>query len=116
LQLQRENGKRRGLDRAGKNLSENHKQKLREANLGKRQSEETRAKKRKSVSKPDNFSDKIKQSRKHTSNNRKSVVAYGIKYKSIRVAAAAVNYSHSSVRIFCLDDNNLDFYFFSQSL
>ena len=114
LQLQRENGRRWGLANIGKNLSEKHKQKIREINLGKRQSEETRAKKQKSTSKPNNFADKIRQTRNYTSNYKKIVVAYGIKYRSIRAAANAVGYSHSSVRMFCLDNNNLDFYFFSQ--
>ena len=95
----------------GKKHTEEAKAKIRKATTGVRQSEETRAKKRKPYVKPKDFADKIRETRKSTTNFRQGVIAYNIKYKSIRAAARAVGYSHTNVRAFCLDENNRDFRF-----
>lgn len=111
-QLLVENGRRSGLKCKGKRLSDERKNRLRLVNLGKRQSEETRDKKRKTLPKRSvQFGDRIREVRKSTDNCRKGVIAYGIQYRSIRAAAVAIGYSHSSVRMYCLDVNNTDFLF-----
>ena len=112
LQLMRENGRRSGLACKGKRHSDKTKNTIRLANLGKRQSEETRNKKRKRLSKRSaQFRNSIREIRKHTDNCCKGVIAYKIQYRSIRAAAKAIGYSHSSVRMYCLDSNNNDFNF-----
>lgn len=112
LQLMIENGRRSGLACKGKPLSDRRKIHLRLVNLGKRQSEETRNKKRKHLSKRSaQFRNRIREIRKYTDNCCKGVIAYKIQYRSIRAAAKAIGYSHSSVRMYCLDPNNNDFNF-----
>ena len=109
--IMQENGRRAGKAWLGKTHTEEAKAKIRKATTGVRQSEETRAKKRKPCVKPKDFADKIRETRKSTTNFRQGVIAYNIKYKSIRAAARAVGYSHTNVRAFCLDENNRDFRF-----